>query len=62
MGEGRPALISPLDNLEDKVQSFLLIARGAQSMAGKSSDLVQGTLEMLILKTLALDAMPPWFM
>jgi len=26
-------------------------------MAGKSSDLVQGTLEMLILKTLALDAM-----
>jgi transcriptional regulator len=26
-------------------------------MAGKPSDLVQGTLEMLILKTLALDAM-----
>ena len=26
-------------------------------MANKSSDLVQGTLEMLILKTLALDAM-----
>jgi PadR family transcriptional regulator PadR len=26
-------------------------------MAGKSSDLVQGTLEMLILKTLALEAM-----
>jgi PadR family transcriptional regulator, regulatory protein PadR len=30
---------------------------GAESSAGASSDLVQGTLEMLILKTLALEPM-----
>ena len=36
---------------------FLLILRGNVSMAEKPSDLVQGTLDMLILKTLALEPM-----
>jgi transcriptional regulator len=36
---------------------FLLILRGNASMADKPSDLVQGTLDMLILKTLALEPM-----
>ncbi len=36
---------------------FLLILRGNASMADKPSDLVQGTLDMLILKTLALESM-----
>jgi PadR family transcriptional regulator, regulatory protein PadR len=37
--------------------SFLLILRRKASMADKPSDLVQGTLDMLILKTLALEPM-----
>src|ERR1700675_2556986 len=36
---------------------FLLILRGNASVADKPSDLVQGTLDMLILKTLALAPM-----
>jgi hypothetical protein len=36
---------------------FLLTLRGNASMADKPSDLVQGTLDMLILKTLALEPM-----
>ena len=36
---------------------FLLNLRGNASMADKPSDLVQGTLDMLILKTLALEPM-----
>jgi len=36
---------------------FLLILRRNASMADKPSDLVQGTLDMLILKTLALEPM-----
>jgi PadR family transcriptional regulator, regulatory protein PadR len=36
---------------------FLLILKGNASMADKPSDLVQGTLDMLILKTLALEPM-----
>jgi PadR family transcriptional regulator PadR len=36
---------------------FLLIFRRNASMAEKTSDLVQGTLDMLILKTLALEPM-----
>jgi PadR family transcriptional regulator, regulatory protein PadR len=36
---------------------FLLNLRGNASMAEKSTDLVQGTLDMLILKTLALEPM-----
>jgi hypothetical protein len=35
--------------------SFLLVVRRKVSMADRPSDLVQGTLDMLILKTLALD-------
>jgi PadR family transcriptional regulator PadR len=35
---------------------FLLILRRNPSMADKPSDLVQGTLDMLILKTLALES------
>src|SRR5207244_5431366 len=34
-----------------------LVLRGKASMADKPSDLVQGTLDMLILKTLALEPM-----
>jgi PadR family transcriptional regulator len=36
---------------------LLLILRRKRFMADKSSDLVQGTLDMLILKTLALEPM-----
>jgi PadR family transcriptional regulator PadR len=36
---------------------FLLILERNASMADKPSDLIQGTLDMLILKTLALEAM-----
>src|SRR5258708_33391176 len=36
---------------------FLLVARGRRSMPDKPRDLVQGTLDMLILKTLALEPM-----
>jgi PadR family transcriptional regulator, regulatory protein PadR len=36
---------------------FLLILRGSAFMADKSSDLVQGTLDMLILKIVALEPM-----
>jgi transcriptional regulator len=36
---------------------FLLMVRRSGLMAEKSSDLVQGTLDMLILKTLALQPM-----
>src|SRR4029077_9364622 len=36
---------------------FLLVLRRKASMADKPSDLVQGTLDMLILKTLALEPM-----
>src|SRR5580693_9545582 len=37
--------------------SFLLSLRSNASMADQPSDLVQGTLDMLILKTLALEPM-----
>jgi PadR family transcriptional regulator PadR len=36
---------------------FLLTLRGSVAMTDKPSDLVQGTLDMLILKTLALEPM-----
>jgi PadR family transcriptional regulator, regulatory protein PadR len=35
--------------------SFLLVVKRKASMADRPSDLVQGTLDMLILKTLALE-------
>src|SRR2546423_12812027 len=34
---------------------FLLLAKGKRFMPDKPSDLIQGTLDMLILKTLALE-------
>jgi PadR family transcriptional regulator PadR len=37
--------------------SFLLVVRRKEPMADRPSDLVQGTLDMLILKTLALEPM-----
>ena len=37
--------------------SFLLVVRRKESMANRPSDLVQGTLDMLILKKLALEPM-----
>jgi len=36
---------------------LLLVAKGERFMPDKPSDLVQGTLDMLILKTLALEPM-----
>jgi transcriptional regulator len=36
---------------------FLLIIKRSDNMPGKPSDLVQGTLDMLVLKTLALEPM-----
>jgi PadR family transcriptional regulator PadR len=36
---------------------FLLMVRGSGFMTDKASDLVQGTLDMLILKTVALEPM-----
>src|SRR6266852_2517537 len=53
----RSWLASPLDNQWEGCLSFLLILRGSALMADKSSDLVQGTLDMLVLKTLALEPM-----
>jgi hypothetical protein len=37
--------------------SFLLILKRKETMADKPGDLIQGTLDMLILKTLALEPM-----
>jgi hypothetical protein len=37
--------------------SFLLVVRRKEPVADRPSDLVQGTLDMLILKTLALEPM-----
>jgi hypothetical protein len=45
------------DNQEDRGILFLLIIRGGVSMPETSGEVVQGTLGMLILKTLALEAM-----
>jgi PadR family transcriptional regulator, regulatory protein PadR len=46
----------PLDNQQEK-RTLLLVARRKVVMGDKSSDLVQGTLDMLVLKTLALEPM-----
>jgi transcriptional regulator len=47
--------VLPLDN-QDERRMLLLVARGKRvSMGDKPADLVQGTLDMLILKTLALE-------
>lgn len=44
----------PLDNLEE-VHVFLQVIKRGNSLSDKNQDLVQGTLEMLVLKTLALE-------
>jgi len=50
--------ISSLDNQEERRCIFLLkIKRRGEFVADKPSDIVQGTLDMLILKTLALEPM-----
>jgi transcriptional regulator len=45
----------PLDNQEKK--DYLLIIKRSLQMSQKQGEMVQGTLEMLILKTLALEPM-----
>lgn len=45
------------DNQEDGGVRFLLTVRRCVSVSEKSGELVQGTLDMLILKTLALETM-----
>jgi DNA-binding PadR family transcriptional regulator len=45
----------PLDNQEKK--DYLLIIKRSWRMGQKQGEMVQGTLEMLILKTLALEPM-----
>ena len=59
-----PMLLGPLWlpsplllTISGKSVFFLLLLRGSAFMADKSSDLVHGTLDMLILKTLALEPM-----
>ena len=49
------SLFSLLLTISRRGVFFLLILKGNASMADKPSDLVQGTLDMLILKTLALE-------
>jgi PadR family transcriptional regulator PadR len=44
----------PLDYQEEK-RILLLILKGSTVMAGQPTDLIQGTLDMLILKTVALE-------
>ena len=51
----KPKLQLPLDNQEKKV--YLLIIKRSLRMGQKQGEMVQGTLEMLILKTLALEPM-----
>jgi PadR family transcriptional regulator PadR len=48
--------VAPLDNQKEK-RILLLVAKGKRVMSDKPSDLVQGTLDMLILKTLAPEPM-----
>jgi len=63
--DGRPSPLcrfesrgSPhLDNQEDRGVRFLLNVRGCVTVSEKSGELVQGTLDMLILKTVALEPM-----
>ena len=47
----------PLDNQEERRSILLLTLRRYVFLADKRSELVQGTLDMLILKTLALEPM-----
>src|ERR1700740_186831 len=53
----REVFVTLLLTLRRRGVCFLLILRRNASVADKPSDLVQGTLDMLILKTLALEPM-----
>jgi hypothetical protein len=52
------AVVVLLLTISRRSVSFLLVVRRKEPMANRPSDLVQGTLDMLILKTLALEPMP----
>jgi transcriptional regulator len=49
------SIVAPLDN-QDK-RAYILIIKRRPRMGPKPGEMVQGTLEMLILKTLALEPM-----
>jgi hypothetical protein len=51
------AVVVLLLTISRRSVSFLLVVRRNESMANRPSDLVQGTLDMFILKTLALEPM-----
>src|SRR5579864_5241875 len=52
-------ICSPLDNLQDASYSPCRLSRG-RNMAKPKSDLLQGTLDLLVLKTLELEPMHGW--
>ena len=54
MNEAADVSRFPLDGLVDDAL-YLLIIKRSETMGEKPGDLVQGTLEMLVLKTLALE-------
>ena len=51
------AVVVLLLTISRRSVSFLLVVRRNEPMANRLSDLVQGTLDMFILKTLALEPM-----
>ena len=57
MSLGLKSVVVLLLTLSRRSIFFLLILKRDASMADKPSDLIQGTLDMLILKTLALESM-----
>src|ERR1700722_9452555 len=57
MSLGLKSVVVLLLTLSRRSIFFLLILKRNAPMADKPSDLIQGTLDMLILKTLALESM-----
>ena len=57
LGADRTAPCAPLDNQMEKRMLLLIVKGGNIFMTEKPGDVVQGTLDMLILKTLALEPM-----
>ena len=51
------SIASPLDNQYQRRMLYLDASRKRELMPDKATDLVQGTLDMLVLKTLALEPM-----
>jgi transcriptional regulator len=49
----------PLDDLKEAMPSFFRLPKG-EDMTTSRSDLLQGTLELLVLKTLTLEPMHGW--